>query len=79
MLYTAAIAFFGGAVYEASAVAWVHYSEKRSPWLAGLFSMVCAGALVAGIGESVRDYSVAPWFILGYGFGTVAAVKWGPR
>lgn len=72
----AAIVFFGGAVYEASAVAWVHYAERKSPNMAALFAMICATALVIGIGESVKDMWLAPYFIVGKGCGTWCAVHW---
>lgn len=75
----AAIAFLGGAVYEASAVAWVHYSETLAPWRAAMFSGLCAWALVSGIGESVKDPAIAPWFVAGYSVGTFFAVKWNGR
>lgn len=68
------IAFLGGAVYEAGCVGWVHFSQKGRPLPTALFSMACAAAQVAGIGESVHTLVAAPFFVLGYGVGTFAAV-----
>ena len=75
ILVNAVIAFLGGAVYEAGCVFWVHYSESGRPYATALVSMLCATAQVAGIGESVRDLRIAPFFIIGYGVGTFFAVK----
>lgn len=71
----ASIAFAGGAVYEAGCVFWVHHSEAGRPYTTSLFSMLCAAAQVAGIGESVHNLWIAPFFVVGYGVGTFAAVK----
>lgn len=68
------IVFFGGAIYEAGCVGWVHYSEKSQPIPTALFGILCATAQVAGIGESVHTHAAAPFFILGYGVGTYFAV-----
>jgi hypothetical protein len=73
------IAFFGGAIYEAGCVGWVHYAEKRKPLRACLFSMLCATSQVAGISESIRTLIAALCFIVGYGFGTYAAVEFKRR
>jgi hypothetical protein len=70
------IAFVGGAVYEAGCVGWVHFSEKNRPVPTAIFSMLCAAAQVAGIGESVHTLAAAPFFVLGYGVGTFAAVAY---
>lgn len=74
-LAQAAIAFLGGAIYEAAAVAWVRYSEMRAPWRAAFFSCVVACALVTGIERAVADRLSAFAFIFGYGVGTFAAVR----
>lgn len=76
MIYAPLVVFLGGAVYEAAAVAWVHYAERKSPTKAALFAMICATALVVGIGESVKDFWMAPYFIVGKGAGTFCAVYW---
>lgn len=74
MILHALIAFAGGAAYEAACVGWVHYSEKGRPTATATFSMLAALAEVGGIFESVHDLRVAPFFVLGYGVGTYAAV-----
>lgn len=68
-------AFIGGAIYEAGCVGWVHYSERKRPFITALFSMLCATAQVLGIGVSVNSVIAAPFFIIGYGVGTYIAVK----
>ena len=69
------VAFAGGAVYEAGCVGWVHFSERGLPMVTALFSMLCATAQVAGIGESVKSLVAAPFFVVGYGVGTFVAVE----
>ena len=71
----ALVSFISGAAFEAACVGWVHYSERRRPIITALFSMVAALAEVTGVGESIHDWHYAPLFILGYGFGTFAAVE----
>ena len=39
-----------------------------------MFSMFCATAQLYGIGESFHTPVAAPFFVLGYGAGTYAAV-----
>jgi len=70
-----AIAFLGGAFYEALAVAWVHYAERKRALAAALCSSAVACALVLGIGESLRSHAAAVAFVFGYGFGTYVAVR----
>lgn len=69
----AIVTFVSGAAYEATCVFWVHYSEKGS-LKTTVFSMLAATAEVAGIGASVHDWHLAPFFIVGYGTGTALAV-----
>ena len=66
--------FASGAVYEATCVFWVHFSEKGNPLKTAVFSMLTATATVTGIGMSVTDWHYAPFFILGHGMGTALAV-----
>ena len=74
MILHCLVAFFGGAIYEAARVCWVHFSERGKPFITALFSMLCATAQVAGIGVSIHMLGAAPLFVLGYGVGTYAAV-----
>lgn len=69
------IALIAGAVYDGCCVGWVHFSEKHMPYHTALFAMLLAAAQVAGVGESVHDIRVAPFFILGYGIGAFIAVS----
>jgi hypothetical protein len=73
------LTFLAGAAYEAACVAWVHYSEKGRPVITALFSMMAALAEVSGVGGSVHDWRVAPFFVLGYGVGTYSAVEFKRR
>jgi hypothetical protein len=73
------LVFACGALYEAACVGWVHFSERGKPLPTALFSMLAAAATVTGILDSVRDWHVAPAFILGYGAGSYAAVEWKRR
>ena len=70
-----AIAFTGGALYEAAAVVWVRQSERGAAFKAALASVVCASCMLAGVGESIHG---GLWpslgFVLGWGFGTFASV-----
>lgn len=71
----AILTFICGALYEASCVFWVHFSEKGSAKMASAISMLVATCTLAGIGASLHDIKFAPFYILGYGFGTYMAVK----
>lgn len=75
ILVDAVVAFVSGAAFEASCVAWVHYSEKNEAAKAAFVSMLIALANLAGVGESLHDLRVAPAFVLGYGLGTYATIK----
>jgi hypothetical protein len=41
--------------------------------------MMQAAATIAGVGESVHDMRIAPFFVLGCGAGTFAAIVWKRR
>lgn len=75
MLLHALITLVSGAVYEASCVVWVHYSERGRAIATACVSMLIALAQIIGIGESVHDWKLAPFFIFGYGAGTYVAVR----
>lgn len=75
MLIACLVAFISGVVIEASCVMWVHYSERDDAAKTALFSMIVALAQVAGIGEAIHDWHIAPFFVLGYGVGTYTTMK----
>jgi hypothetical protein len=79
MIIDCVLAFFGGALYEASCVAWVHYSETGDAFRAALVSMLVAACTVVGVVESIRNIIAAPFFIFGYGIGTYIAVSFKNR
>lgn len=68
------IALLSGAAYEGCSVIWVHRATHGTPMQTALVSCVQALAQVLGIGESVRNWRVAPFFILGYGIGSYTAM-----
>ncbi len=74
MILLALGTFLSGAVYEATCVFWVHFSERGKPFKTGMISMLTATAEVCGIVASVHDWWLAPFFIVGYGSGTVIAI-----
>lgn len=75
MFITALVTFLSGAIYEAGCVAWVHFSERAKPLHCAIMSMLVATATVFGIGESIQDMRMAPFFIIGYGVGSYFAVR----
>ena len=68
------IAFTSGAAYEGLSVIWVHQATHGSARATAVVSALQAAAQVVGIGESVRDWRIAPLFVLGYGAGAWAAM-----
>lgn len=71
----ALVAFASGAAYEGCSVVWVHQATHGSALATAVVSAVQAAAQVAGIGESVRDWRVAPLFVFGYGVGAYVAMR----
>ena len=69
------LALVCGALYEALAVAWVHFAERKRALAAALCSGGCAVTLVTGVGESLKAAPGAVGFVLGYALGTFVAVK----
>lgn len=70
MILAIIIAFVSGAFYELGCVFWVHNSEKGHALRTAMWSMLCATCQVLGIGQSVTHMLAAPFFVLGYGFGS---------
>jgi hypothetical protein len=68
------VAFLGGAVSEAMCLWWVAAAEKRRAGVAALFSMGYAVAIERGVGEAIHTLPGEVSFVLGFGFGTFAAV-----
>jgi hypothetical protein len=79
MVLLAVITFLAGASYEAMGVAWVHYAERNKATPTAILSGMQALAQVAGIGESVRDWRLAPFYVVGWAFGSFLAVSWKVR
>lgn len=74
MILPALITFSFGTLFQASCVGWTHFSEKGKPFKTALFAMICAIAQISGIVDSIKDIRLAPFFVLGYGFGAYLAV-----
>jgi hypothetical protein len=72
-----AFALVSGATYEALSVVWVHQATHGTVWATALVSGLQALAMVVGVGESVKDWHVAPAFVLGYAAGAFGAMTWG--
>jgi len=68
------IALVSGAAFEGCSVFWVRLAIHGTPMQTALVSCVQALAQVLGIGESVRNWRVAPFFIAGYGIGSYLAM-----
>lgn len=71
----AVLVFACGAAYEACCVAFVHFAEREAAARTALFSVLAASAELSGILDSAQAHRLAPFFIVGYGTGTFAAVK----
>lgn len=71
-----AIAFFGGGFSEACCLFWVNASERGKAGRAAVFSMLYAIAIERGVGEAIHTHAGEIAFVLGFGFGTWASVRW---
>jgi hypothetical protein len=72
-----AFALASGATYELLSVVWVHQATRGTAWATALVSGLQALAMVVGVGESVRDWHVAPAFVAGYAAGAYVGMLWG--
>ncbi len=61
--------FLIATIYNILNILWAHYTKHQLPGKLALVSSFSASCMVFGIGPSIRDYNIAPFFILGYGFG----------
>lgn len=75
MLLLCLLTFLTGAIFEAACVGWTHFAEKGKALQSSFFAVVIAISNIIGLGESIKDLRIAPFFVLGYGFGTFMAVK----
>jgi len=67
--------FLAAVTIEWFYVLWVHYAE-RGRWLfAALASMGIGAAQVYGIRETVHNWHIGPFLVVGYGVGTALAVR----
>lgn len=75
MILLCLITFLTGVVFEAACVGWTHFTEKGKALPAALLAALIATTNIFGFGESIKDWRVAPFFILGYAVGTFMAIK----
>ena len=73
-----AVAFASGFAVDVLAVLWTRSVVLRNARTAVVYSMLLGAAQVAGIGSAVRDWRLAPFFIVGYGLGSAVAI-WATR
>jgi hypothetical protein len=69
------LVFVCGAFYEASCVGFVGGAQKSQPGATSLMSMLAGSAEITGVFSSVRDWRVAPFYILGLGTGAYIGVS----
>jgi len=66
--------FVSGALYEALAVVWVHQATSGAAINTALISGLQALTIIIGVGESTKNWRIAPAFVLGYAVGAYAAM-----
>lgn len=69
------LVFVCGAFYEAMCVGFVDNTAQSRPGPTSLMSMLAGSAEVTGIFNSVRDWHVAPLYVLGLGTGAYIGVS----
>jgi ABC-type Fe3+-siderophore transport system permease subunit len=69
-----ALAIASGATYEAMSVVWVHQATHGTALSTALVSGLQALAIVLGVGESVRNWRTAPFYVIGYASGAYGAM-----
>ena len=70
------LVFILGSLFEACSVMWTHFSQSNKAFAASIVSMIQCTATIAGIGDSIHNIHIAPAYILGYGFGSFATIRW---
>ena len=68
------LVFVCGAFYEASCVGFVGGAQKSRPGPTSIMSMLAGCAEITGVFSSVRNWHVAPFYILGLGTGAYVGV-----
>lgn len=71
------VAFVAGLVNEACSVVWVHQATHGTALSTALVSGVQALAIVLGVGESVKNWHAAPFYVIGYASGAYGAMVLG--
>ena len=69
------LVFFCAAFYEASCVGFVHFAESGGAWKTSAMSALAGLAEVTGIFETVRNWHLGVFFVVGLGVGAFVGVK----
>ena len=67
--------FLSGFLYEIGCVGWVHYAQQKNALACAVASVFIATCSLLGIGESIKDRRLAPFFVAGFASGSYVAVR----
>lgn len=68
------ITFICGILYELTSVYWVLSTERLQPWKSALCSMVQGLVMLTGVGQSIKDWHIAVFYIAGYSLGSALGI-----
>ena len=68
--------FLAGAFVEGLCAMWVTAVSTKRALRSALMSMAFAAMMLAGIGQALHSWPAAAAWVLGYGAGSYAAVRW---
>ena len=75
MIWALLLTFACGAAYECCCVFWVAHAETNKAGNAVVWSMLAALVTCIGVEQFLRGPYFVATYVLGYGFGTWAAIK----
>jgi hypothetical protein len=75
MIAHSILVLFCAAFYEASCVGFVHFAESGGAWKTATMSSLAGAAEVTGIFETVRNWHLGVFFVIGLGAGAFAGVR----
>ena len=70
------LVFLTGVLFEIAYTLWVNDAVTRRPVRAALWSVAVGALSLYGVSSVVKDPSMAPALLLGYGVGTWGTVRW---
>ena len=70
------LVFLTGIAFEVLYTCWINDLVTKQALRAALWSISIGALSLYGVGSVVRDPSMAPALLLGYGVGTFGTVKW---